>query len=167
LNCIYLNFYTFLLRIAFGYLHFFLVIQSKQMKFKLLFSVVVLFFSVIATNAQACILDIGSKNADTIKTIFQLNEEQTTALEVLRKDLKAEREDQELEVKKLYENHPQSTPAELLILAEKHKNLEDKMLETTVRYDQKLISLFNEKQYERYQLLCESAKRTPIEKLVE
>ncbi|WP_041557416.1 MULTISPECIES: hypothetical protein [Cellulophaga] len=137
------------------------------MKFKLLFSVIVLFLSVIKTNAQACILDIGSKNADTIKTIFQLNEEQTTVLEVLRKDLKAELDDQELEVKKLFETHPQSTPDELLILAKKHKELEDKMFAITVSYDQKLISLFNEKQYERYQLLCESAKRTPIEKLIE
>jgi ubiquinone/menaquinone biosynthesis C-methylase UbiE len=137
------------------------------MKFKFLFPVVVLFLTVVKTNGQTCILDIGSKNSETIKTVFQLNEEQIKTLEALKEAVKTELDVQELEVKNLFENHPQSTPDELLILAKKHKVLEDKMIAITVSYDQKLISLFNQKQYERYQLLCESAKRSPIVKLEE
>lgn len=137
------------------------------MNFKYLISILVFGLGIANANSQACILDIGSKNIENITTIFQLNKDQLSALELLKRDLLEERDAQELEVKNLLENHPQSTPDELIILGKKHKELEDKMFETTIKYDQKLISLFNEKQYERYVLLCNSANRTPISMIEE
>ena len=130
--------------------------------FKYLFTILVAGLCTINANAQACILDIGSNNIESITSIFQLNKEQLTALDDLKLALKEERDAQELEVKNLLENHPQSTQDELLILAKKHKEIEERMFETTIKYDQKLISLFNAKQYERYILLCNSANRAPI-----
>lgn len=132
------------------------------MNFKFLLSVFIMTFLSVSAISQTCILDIGSKNVENITKTFQLNKEQIHSLDSLRTQLISERDLQENEVKKLLETHPQSTPDELLILAKKHKALEDSMFETTIIYDQKLISLFNAKQYERYVLLCTSANRTPI-----
>ena len=132
------------------------------MNSKLLFFVLILIVVSVSVKAQTCILDIGSNNITNITNTFQLNKEQASALDSLRNQLISERDLQEGEVKKLLETHPQSTPEELLVLARKHKALEDSMFETTITYDQKFISLFNERQYERYVLLCQSANRTPI-----
>tara|TARA_R110000868_G_scaffold168133_3_gene402702 strand:+ start:1009 stop:1422 length:414 start_codon:yes stop_codon:yes gene_type:complete len=132
------------------------------MNTKFLLSVLIFILISTSVKSQTCILDIGSKNVENITKAFQLNKEQVGALDSLRNQLIAERDLQEIKVKNLLETHPQSTPEELLILAKKHKELEDSMFETTIIYDQKLISLFNEKQYERYVLLCKSANRSPI-----
>ena len=119
------------------------------MNTKFLLSVLIFILISTSVKSQTCILDIGSKNVENITKAFQLNMEQVGALDSLRNQLIAERDLQEIKVKNLLETHPQSTPEELLILAKKHKELEDSMFETTIIYDQKLISLFNEKQYER------------------
>lgn len=127
------------------------------------------FISLISwfSNAQMCILDIGTENSEQIKQVFQLKETQITALEEYKEILNKEISTLQQQVQELLETHPQSNPDELLVLAKKHKVLEDQMFTATVTYDQKLISLFNEKQYERYLLLCNEAKRTPITKLLE
>lgn len=123
-----------------------------------------LFFGLLSiqANAQVCILAIGSENSANIIDVFQLNEDQKSAFEIFKNELKTELDVQQKQIQELLENHPQSNPDELLVLAKKHKALEENMFETTIKYDQKLISLFNEKQYERYVLLCETANRTPI-----
>lgn len=123
-----------------------------------------LFFGLLSiqANAQVCILAIGSENSANIIDVFQLNEDQKSAFEIFKNELKTELDIQQKQIKELLENHPQSNPDELIVLAKKHKALEENMFETTIKYDQKLISLFNEKQYERYVLLCETANRTPI-----
>lgn len=136
--------------------------NSKQILFLIL-----MVLTSSATNAQMCILDLGSKNSDQIQQVFQLKEAQITALDVFKLQLNKEITVLEAQVKELLETHPQSNPDELLVLAKKHKELEDQMFDITVSYDQKLISLFNEKQYERYVLLCNEAKRTAITQLQE
>lgn len=135
------------------------------MNFKTIFLVVLSSLTFFMGFSQICILNIGSENNDQIKQIFQLNEAQETALQEFKIELNKEISLLETEVKELLETHPQSNPDELMVLAKKHKDLEEKMFTTTATYDQKLISLFNEKQYERYLLLCDKANRTPILKL--
>ncbi len=127
--------------------------------------VLVLFICFLGFKAQSqvCILDIGNSNSDKIIENFQLKDEQLTLLKTLKEDLKKEMDVLEKQQKDLFENHPQSTPDELMVLGQKHKVIEDKMFAVTVKYDQKLISVFNEKQYERYVLLCNTAGRTPIQ----
>ncbi|QWX82740.1 hypothetical protein H0I23_09695 [Cellulophaga sp. HaHaR_3_176] len=117
--------------------------------------------SVFATS-QVCILDIGSKNSEKVIETFQLKEKQLETLKVLKDDVKLATDAIDEKVKVLLETHPQSTPEELTVLAEKHKELEEEMFGVIIEYDQKLISIFNEKQYERYVLLCNTASRTPI-----
>ncbi len=113
-------------------------------------------------NAQKCILAISSENGQSAVEVFQLNEDQKKAFEIFKNEFKSEIDIQERQIKELLASHPQSNPDELLELAKKHEVLEEKMLETTIKYDVKLISLFNKKQYERYVLLCETANRAPL-----
>ncbi len=133
---------------------------------KILFFITI-FIASWPTHAQICILDLGSKYSEQIKQVFQLKEAQITAIDQFKVQLNKEITILQAKVKSLLETHPQSNPDELLVLAKKHKELEDQMFDATVLYDQKLISLFNEKQYERYVLLCNEAKRTAITKLQE
>tara|TARA_R110002050_G_scaffold1281_1_gene9146 strand:- start:32761 stop:33195 length:435 start_codon:yes stop_codon:yes gene_type:complete len=136
----------------------------KIFKMNYKYLLLMLFFGLLSiqANAQVCILAIGSENSANIIDVFQLNEDQKSAFEIFKNELKTELDVQQKQIQELLENHPQSNPDELLVLAKKHKALEENMFETTIKYDQKLISLFNEKQYERYVLLCETANRTPI-----
>tara|TARA_R110000868_G_scaffold14075_1_gene65675 strand:- start:32997 stop:33431 length:435 start_codon:yes stop_codon:yes gene_type:complete len=136
----------------------------KIFKMNYKYLLLLLFFGLLSiqANAQVCILAIGSENSANIIDVFQLNEDQKSAFEIFKNELKTELDIQQKQIKELLENHPQSNPDELIVLAKKHKALEENMFETTIKYDQKLISLFNEKQYERYVLLCETANRTPI-----
>lgn len=135
------------------------------MNFKTIILTLVINLFFLTGFSQICILNIGSENTDQIKQIFQLNETQNSALQDFKIELNKEITNLEAEVKTLLETHPQSNPEELLVLAKKHKDLEEKMFTTTATYDQKLISLFNKKQYERYLLLCDKANRTAILKL--
>tara|TARA_R110000868_G_scaffold5395_5_gene32806 strand:- start:5155 stop:5604 length:450 start_codon:yes stop_codon:yes gene_type:complete len=141
--------------------------ETFKMNIKNLILPIVFGLMTITISAQACIINVGSENSKDIIEIFQLKEDQLKALEVFKSDLNVEINDLENQVAELLKTHPQSNPNELLVLAKKHRDLEDKMFAATIKYDQKLISLFNEKQYERYVLLCNTANRTPISILQE
>lgn len=137
------------------------------MNFKPILFFLIVSFIPFMSIAQMCILNVGSENSDQIKQVFQLNEDQIVALEASKLILNQEIAVLQEQVQELIKNHPQSNPDELMVFAKKHKDLEDQMFSLTIAYDQKLISLFNEKQYERYLLLCTKANRTPIVKLQE
>ena len=68
----------------------------------------------------------------------------------------------EEEIKKFFVEHPQSTEAEMIVLAEKYKKLQQKMVDLSKENDTKLLETFNAKQYERYKSLCNEAFRDPI-----
>jgi len=112
--------------------------------------------------AQNCTLDIGGKNIDMIVKIFQLNESQIGAMEELRAELEIKNKTVQEDIQKLFDQHPQSTPEELMTMAGKYKVLQQKIVDASYESDKKLLSLFNEKQYERYLILCEEAIRDPI-----
>lgn len=137
------------------------------MKLKYLFLHVVIVLTPFLSNAQMCIIDVGNENSEQLKQVFQLNEAQIVVLEEYKVNLNKEIEVFQEQVQQLIKSHPQSNPDELMIFAKKHKDLEDQMFGLTVIYDQKLISLFNDKQYERYLLLCGKANRTAIARLQE
>lgn len=113
-------------------------------------------------NAQDCTLDIGGKNTDILIRIFQLNEEQISQMEVWRAELEIETKVVEDDIQKLFDNQPQSTPAELTTLADKYKVLQQKIVDASMATDKMLLSVFNEKQYDRYLNLCDEAYRRPI-----
>ena len=116
----------------------------------------------LSANAQICTLDIGGKNAETMGTVFQLNEAQRTILETLRGELAVETKSIEDQIEKLLAEHPQSTEEELMKLADKYKVLQQKIVKASYESDKKLLSEFNAKQYDRYLQLCNAAIRRPI-----
>lgn len=113
-------------------------------------------------NAQICTLDIGGKNAETIVTVFQLNEAQMAILKTLQGELAIESKSVNDQIEKLLAEHPQSTQEELIKLADKYKVLQQKIVTASQESDTKLLSEFNAKQYERYLQLCKAAIRRPI-----
>jgi len=115
-----------------------------------------------SVQAQNCTLDIGGKNAETMVTVFQLNEAQVATMETLQRLLAVETGHLEKQIEKLLAEHPQSTEEELIKLAEKYKVLQQEIVTVSYESDKKLLSEFNAKQYERYLQLCKAAIRRPI-----
>ncbi|WP_273566248.1 hypothetical protein [Maribacter halichondriae] len=132
------------------------------MYFRALMIFCILVCTACTVNAQNCTLDIGGKNIDMIVKIFQLNEAQIGSMEELRAELEITNKTVEEDIQKLFDQHPQSTPEELMTMAGKYKVLQQKIIDASFESDKKLLSLFNEKQYERYLILCEEAIRDPI-----
>jgi len=115
-----------------------------------------------SVQAQNCTLDIDGKNAETIVTVFQLNEAQMATMETLQRLLAVETGHLEEQIEKLLAEHPQSTQEELIKLAEKYKVLLQEIVTVSYESDKKLLSEFNAKQYERYLQLCRATIRRPI-----
>ena len=131
---------------------------------KALASFSVLFFISFLCHAQLpdCTLGLGSSKTENIITIFQLNEAQIAVLEELQGKAEVSNKILEEEAKKLFAEHPQSTEAEMIVLAQKYKKLQLKMVELSKESDTRLLETFNEKQYQRYRSLCKEAFRDPI-----
>jgi len=110
-----------------------------------------------------CSLGIGAIDSDTIIQIFQLHEEQIVKLEEFKAALEIETRLLDEERKNLFDNHPQSTPEDLISLGSKYHIIEEKMKQVFVKYDYKLLVIFNEKQYQRYVSLCQEVSRRPLE----
>lgn len=125
----------------------------------------VLFFSFYAliTCAQECTLDIGGKNSEILIKVFQLNETQHAQMATWSAELAVANKIVEDDIQKLFDSHPQSTPDELTTLAGKYKTLQNKIVSASREADKKLLTIFNERQYERYLQLCNEAVRLPIE----
>lgn len=111
---------------------------------------------------EDCSLAIGVTDTDTIIQIFQLREEQVQKLEEYKAALELEIKLLDEERQNLFEHHPQSTPEELTALGEKHRVLEEKIKQVFLKYDLRLLALFNEKQYDRYKALCKEVSRIPL-----
>lgn len=124
--------------------------------------VLVFLCSVQMANAQECTLDIGGKNTETLIKVFQLNDTQISQMETWSAELELQNKETEDAIQKLFDSHPQSTPEELLTLANKYKTLQQKIVDASWEADKKLLTIFNDKQYERYLQLCMEAVRRPI-----
>ena len=118
-------------------------------------------FSFLAENRR-CTLDIGGKNTETLIKVFQLNEAQIAEMETWSTELAVANKVLEEDIQKLFDSHPQSNPEELTTLAEKYRVLQSKMVNASREADEKLLTIFNERQYERYLQLCSEALRRPI-----
>lgn len=129
---------------------------------KAIYTLVLLLFLSFSLNAQNCTLDIGGNNTEVVVGIFQLNETQTATMERLAAALEIENKSVEDDIKKLLNEHPQSTTEDLMTLGSKYKKLQQKIVDASLAKEIELISLFNEKQYERYLILCNEAFRDPI-----
>ena len=127
-----------------------------------LYTIVCLLFLSFTSEAQDCTLDIGGNNSEVVIGIFQLNEAQIATMERLAAELEIENKTVEDDIKKLLNEHPQSTTEDLMTLAGKYKKLQQKIIDASLAKEKELLSQFNEKQYERYLILCNEAFREPI-----
>lgn len=126
-----------------------------------------LFFICFTSFGQAedCTLGIGGKDTETIIKVFQLDDEQLVKMEAWIQELKKANEVIEEQIDVLLEKHPQSNEEELQVLAEKFKPLRAQIIANSKIYDQKLVGILNEKQYQRYISLCTEAIRRPLKGL--
>lgn len=127
------------------------------------FSAFLLFISYGNAQVLECTLDIGGKNAENVVEIFQLNEGQKSQMEELRADYSIAYKTFEEQTQKLLDEHPQSTTDELTTLATKYRALQENITEASRTIDEKLLSSFNQRQYDFYLSLCHEAFRRPIE----
>ncbi len=109
-----------------------------------------------------CSLDIGGKDTEVIIKVFQLNEKQQSLLDGWKSELNLQVRVIEDNIDQLLDQHPQSTEADLMNLAKKYTRLKDSLVQISNQYDQMLLGVFNEKQYEFYTELCREAIRRPL-----
>lgn len=128
---------------------------------RLLFLLVFQFFLVFG-NAQECTLDLGSDNLEMLTKVFQLNEAQVGQVEGWKAQLAVESRLIEEQIKELFKTHPQSNYDEIEAMSKKYKVLQDKLVNISLSFDNKLVQAFNDRQYERYVTLCNEAALEPL-----
>ena len=136
-------------------------------RFALLVTFHTLFIYNSFSQVDDCSLDIGGKDNEVLIQVFQLNEEQQSKLEVWTTELELQSKTLEDDIRKLLADHPQSTEADLMNLSQKYTKLKDELVFLSLQYDQKLLGIFNEKQYKFYTELCKEALRKPLIPIVE
>ena len=97
---------------------------------------------------QDCTLGIGNKDTEVIFQVFKLNEEQKVLAEALAAEYQKDSRLIQEQVDELFESHPQGTPDDLQKMARKFDSLKVQLIDMSRSYDQKLVSLFNQKQYD-------------------
>lgn len=124
------------------------------------------FFTIITVTASGqlpdCTLDMGGQDSELIIKIFQLNDDQIAKMETWRAELELKNRVLVDQIEWLFENHPQGTEEDLINLSKKYNVLQRQILSNSRTYDQMLLGAFNERQYERYSILCAEAMRQPL-----
>ena len=129
---------------------------------KFLLPVFALYCCVVSAQTQDCTIDMGGQDSEMIIKIFQLNEEQIGKMEVWRAELDIKNRLLQDQISWLFENHPQGTEEDLVNLSKKYDVLQRQIHSNSRTYDQMLLGAFNERQYERYVVLCTEAMRKPL-----
>ena len=127
----------------------------------LLFSVLLSTISSVLLAQADCVLGVGLTDDNTLIDIFQMNKMQQEQLANFGAELKYRNELLNNELENVMKRHPQSNPTELRQLADKYKGVMDSMAAIQTMIDKKVLSLFNEKQYQLYLSLCKEAMRSP------
>ena len=125
-------------------------------------TIVYLLFINDTTSQEDCILGVGITENETIIDVFQLNEMQSEQMINFSAELKYRNELLNNQAENILKRHPQSSTAELMVLAEKYNVIRDSMARIQRMIDIKTLKLFNEKQYKRYLELCTEAYRQPF-----
>ena len=111
---------------------------------------------------EDCILGVGITKDEIIIDVFQLNEEQAEQMINFSAELKYRNELLNDQAENILKRHPQSSAAELMVLAEKYNVIRDSMARVQRMIDIKTLKLFNKNQYLRYLELCSEAFRQPF-----
>lgn len=111
---------------------------------------------------QECALGIGGGNDDSIAEVFQLNELQLEKLKNWSAELKVRNQYLKDQAKFLLKRNAQSSPEDLLALSYKYRTLLDSMKQNVKMLDKRLLSIFNDNQYNLYIELCGQMMLLPI-----
>ena len=128
-------------------------------RFRILLIISAVSISVAAQ--EDCILGVGITKDETIIDVFQLNKEQSEQMMNFSAELKYRNELLNNQAENILKRHPQSSAAELMVLAEKYKVIRDSMAVVQRLVDIRTLKLFNENQYRLYLSLCKEAFRQP------
>ncbi len=128
-------------------------------------TIIVFFIGALIANAQDrdCMLGVGGSDSETIVQVFQLNKDQIGKMIEWRAEFEVSSRVYQDEITKLFDTHAQSSSEDLQTLSNKYRVLKDKIIALSKEYDEKLLRIFNEKQYQRYYELCKEAGRNPLQ----
>jgi hypothetical protein len=111
---------------------------------------------------QDCVLGIGGQDDEMISEVFQLNDEQMGKMRNWSAELRIRNEILKNQADFLLKKHAQSSPEDLVAMSQKYKDILDSMKQNVLRQDKRLLSIFNEKQYNFYLELCSQLTLRPI-----
>lgn len=111
---------------------------------------------------KACALGMGGTDEETIIQVFQLTDSQQAQMEEWSAALQHYQKDLDARVQQLFESHPQQSMEELQELATKYQVLKEEAEATSMAFDRRLLSIFDERQYKQYVALCREAGREPM-----
>ncbi len=121
-----------------------------------------LFLPGLLSAQEDCYLGIGGRDDERIVQVFQLTEQQIEQLRNWGAELHVRNEFLENRARWLLKNHPQSTTEDIVKMSDEYKAVLDSMRSNMRMLDRRLLSTFNEKQYNLYVMLCNEVLRNPI-----
>ncbi len=125
--------------------------------------VLMCFLSVTGLVAQQdCYLGVGGPDNQTITEVFQLDSVQQEQLANLGAELNYRNQLLAQRAEYLLDLHAQSSPEDLLVMSFEYRQVIDSMHTNMRMIDKKMLSLFNDKQYNMYIKLCNQAMSSPI-----
>lgn len=123
---------------------------------------IILISGIFCSAQQECALGIGGGNDDSIAEVFQLNESQLEKLKNWSAELTYRNELLKDQAKFLLKRNAESSPEAMLSLSYKYRGLLDSMKQNVRMLDKRLLSIFNDKQYNLYMELCGQMMLQPI-----
>lgn len=111
---------------------------------------------------EECILGIGGQDDEVIEEVFQLNDDQKEKMKNWGAELKIRNEILKDQAGYLLKKSEQSSPEDLIAMSYKYKDILDSMKQNVRMLDKRLLSIFNDKQYNFYLELCNQLSLLPI-----
>lgn len=111
---------------------------------------------------EECILGIGGQDDEVIEEVFQLNDDQKEKMKNWGAELKIRNEILKDQAGYLLKKSEQSSPEDLITMSYKYKDILDSMKQNVRMLDKRLLSIFNDKQYNFYLELCNQLSLLPI-----
>lgn len=119
--------------------------------------------SVFYGHAQMdCMLGVGGPDGDVIAEVFQLNDEQNEKLKNWTAELKVRNDILREKAEYLMKKNENSTPEVLLEVSKQYRAIQDSMFQNVRMMDKRLLTIFNDKQYQRYLGFCNELALRPI-----
>lgn len=115
-----------------------------------------------ASAQMDCILGVGGPDEEIIAQVFQLNDEQREKLKSWSAELKVRNEILSDQAEFLMKQNEESSPEVLMTVSQKYRAIQDSMEQNVRMMDKRLLTIFNNKQYQYYIKLCGELSLRPI-----